>query len=437
MSLHPDIADVLAGESEGCVVEADCLNAMAAMPECSVESIVTDPPYGLSFMGKEWDHGVPGVPFWEGALRVAKPGAMLFAFGGTRTVHRLACAIEDAGWEIRDRMQWLYGTGFPKSHDISKAIDKAAGAEREVVGTTRGGVEAGGKYGDSHLCEADKYHDVTAPATEAAKLWDGWGTALKPAHEPIIVAMKPLDGTFAQNAQKWGVAGLWIDGGRIEGAVPQTTQGASSRVYGGGEGLCPNGNQPSQPHTAGRWPANIIHDGSAEVVGMFPQSKGQQGDVRGTEPSRTGGEGTNCYGEYGRVAQTKRGDEGSAARFFYCAKASKAEREKGLRGRLPCLKCGDVGSEAHSGKDGKPQKCHRNGHPTVKPLALMEYLCKLCATPTGGVVLDPFCGSGTTLVACKRLRRRFVGLDNDGESVATARARLGRSQRAQKGLFDG
>ena len=221
MSLHPDIAAVLAGESDGCIVCGDNLDVMRGMDECSVDTIITDPPYGLKFMGKSWDHGVPGVPYWAECLRVAKPGAMLLAFGGTRTHHRLMCAIEDAGWEIRDCIMWVYGSGFPKSHAIGKAIDKAAGAEREVVGS-KVGLPG---YSDTRESDESGYGGgwkdpkaecaITAPATDASKLWHGWGTALKPAYEPIILAMKPLDGTFAQNALKWGVAGLWIDGGRV------------------------------------------------------------------------------------------------------------------------------------------------------------------------------------------------------------------------------
>jgi site-specific DNA-methyltransferase (adenine-specific) len=197
----------------------DCLEVMADLEDNTIPTIITDPPYGLAFMGKDWDRGVPGVRYWKEALRVAKPGAMLLAFGGTRTHHRLMCAIEDAGWEIRDVLNWLYGSGFPKSHDISKAIDKAAGATREVVGPNRYAGRrtegSGPDNGDACYGQYAIPGNETAPSTPLAQTWDGWGTALKPAWEPIIVAMAPLDGTFAQNAEKWGVAGLWIDGGRI------------------------------------------------------------------------------------------------------------------------------------------------------------------------------------------------------------------------------
>jgi len=211
------------------LIHGDCLEEMPKLEENSIDTIITDPPYGLSFIGKNWDHGVPGVAFWEAALRVAKPGTMLFAFGGTRTVHRLAVAIEDAGWIIRDRMAWIYGSGFPKSHNISKAIDKAAGAEREQIPAT-GGLHSNRNLNDdgwSKIGTVSPMMDSQSPATPAAELWDGYGTALKPAHEPIILAMKPLDGTFAQNAQKWGVAGLWIDGGKV-GTEERTYKGAGA-----------------------------------------------------------------------------------------------------------------------------------------------------------------------------------------------------------------
>ena len=196
------------------LIRGDCLEVMATLEENSVDTIITDPPYGLEFMGKDWDHGVPGVPFWTAALRVAKPGAMMLAFGGSRTHHRLMVAIEDAGWEIRDVIMYVYGSGFPKSHDIGKAIDKAVGAEREVVSSER--KKAFG-YADrpwKHREDAN-INTITAPATDAARLWDGYGTALKPAYEPIIIAMAPRDGTFANNALTWGVAGINVDAGRV------------------------------------------------------------------------------------------------------------------------------------------------------------------------------------------------------------------------------
>ena len=296
----------------------DCLDVMATMPDASIDTIITDPPYGLAFMGKEWDHGVPGMPFWSEALRVAKPGAMLLAFGGTRTFHRLTCAIEDAGWEIRDCVMWLYGSGFPKSHDIGKAIDKAVGAEREIVGHN-----SSCRLGHNRNLNDDGWSKIgqqgapiTAPATPEAEQWDGWGTALKPAYEPVIVAMKPIDGTFAHNALTHGVAGLWIDGARV-GHTVETWP--SSRNYG------PNQKQPggkgetikTGPAPSGRWPANVIHDGSDEVTAGFPVTSGVSKGVRGRGGTKyANGKGfANTLAEVGQPIGF--GDTGSAARFFY------------------------------------------------------------------------------------------------------------------------
>lgn len=312
----------------------DCLDVMRELPADSVDSVITDPPYGLEFMGRDWDHGIPGVRFWTEALRVAKPGAMLLAFGGTRTFHRLAVAIEDAGWEIRDCVMWVYGSGFPKSHDIGKAIDRAAGAEREVVGT---GAHGKGSYsqGMSKKTGFRPYvaglpsennngqHAITAPATPAAQLWDGWGTALKPAWEPIIVAMKPRDGTFAENAQAWGVAGLWVDGGRVLGSEELAkAHEAQARLT-----LDPYDaialQMMADIERKDRWPANLIHDGSEEVVGLFPVTKnGGQNATSRTGKNRGGVTwGGKEVGDPTRYA----GDTGSAARFFMTCKEGDEE----------------------------------------------------------------------------------------------------------------
>ena len=400
----------------------NCLEGMQNMPDNSVDSIITDPPYALEFMGKDWDKVLPGVDIWREALRVAKPGSVLMAFGGTRTFHRLAVNIEDAGWEIRDCMMWLYGSGFPKSHNISKAIDKAAGAEREVVGekTTPDGKayscrtpNSSGEYNSqcSHnsLCGKTRHNNLlTAPATSEAQLWDGWGTALKPAWEPIIVAMKPIEGTFAQNALKWGVAGLWIDGGRIQGETIRTIQGQSTAqqagdMYGGKD----QRDKRLFENTSGRWPANVVLDEEAGEL-LDRQSGYSTSSGGGGRKKRGVGTGCGIYGKYGPKDLPKNvglGDSGGASRFFYCAKAGKKERNQNL-------------------PDGKT-----NRHPTVKPIKLMEYLCKLTKTPTSGVVLDPFCGSGSTLVAAQNTGRGFIGFDLDPESVQIAKHR---TQTAEK-----
>jgi site-specific DNA-methyltransferase (adenine-specific) len=366
------------------IIHGDCFDVLKNIPDSSIDLILTDPPYGLSFMGKNWDHGVPGVQFWIEALRVAKPGAHLFAFGGTRTFHRLAVAIEDAGWEIRDTIMWVYGSGFPKSLDVSKAIDKMAGANREVVGSKEVSDMRGGNFKTSN---GRILVNITAPATEDAKQWQGWGTALKPAFEPITVARKPLTGTVAENVLQWGTGGINIDGCRVgcEGKPVfingvERDRNRSSYDTGGS-------NRTGKITTQGRWPANFIHDGSEEVVGLFPETKSgkmKEGQIRTSKP---------LFGsKTDHIAETY-GDSGSAARFFNCAKASKSERGEG------------------------------NTHPTVKPLALMKYLLTL-GLPPGGTVLDPFCGSGTTALACKELGRNYICIEKELEYYQIACNRL-------------
>jgi len=240
------------------IFEGDCLEQMQIFDDNEIDAIVTDPPYGLKFMGKEWDHGVPGIPFWQEALRVVKPGAHMLAFGGTRTHHRLMVAIEDAGWEIRDTLGWLYGSGFPKSLDVGKAIDKVAGAERVVIGNTGRDPYRLIKFKEQDGCSRSPTNeDITTPATDAAKQWNGWGTALKPAWEPIILCRKPLEGTVAQNVLKWGTGGINIDGCRIEGEpwkAHDATGLATVKFF-------TNGDTPiihKEPHDKGRFPANLI-----------------------------------------------------------------------------------------------------------------------------------------------------------------------------------
>jgi len=339
----------------------------------SIDAIVTDPPYGLKFMGKKWDHDVPSVEIWREALRILKPGGYLLAFAGTRTQHRMACAIEDAGFEIRDMIAWVYGSGFPKSLDVSKAIDKAAGAEREVIGQGIPMGKSRGVYGDF----AENEYLLTAPATEAARQWDGWGTALKPALEPITMARKPIVGTVAANVLKWDTGGINLDGCRIEGE-PWTRPGSNavSGVYGD------FANDSARENSKGRFPANLIHDGSDEVTRLMPDDN---------------------------------------ARFFYVPKASAAEREIGLSDLL--LK--SAPEYCLHNNDGKKREHHarRNHHPTVKPIDLMRYLCRL-VTPPGGLVYDPFTGSGTTLIGAKLEGLQWVGSEMDPDYAEIARLRV-------------
>jgi site-specific DNA-methyltransferase (adenine-specific) len=387
---------------KGRLIVGDILEGLARLPDSCIAAIVTDPPYELGFMGKGWDKA--GVSFqvetWEACLRVLKPGGHMVVFGGTRTHHRMWCAIEDAGFEVREMLLWLYGQGFPKSLDVSKAIDKEAGAKRKVIGVSPNdrphSQVRGGRAFDKALDSGQEHAvlSITAPATDAAKRREGWGTALKPACEPILLARKPLaESNVAANVLKWGTGGLNIDGCRIPGMPPTTTQGKSSHIYGGGHGFAPEGQQVSQPSELGRWPANVLLD--EEAAGMLDEQSGDRPGMPRTTKRR--GDAPKGYGigvaPDDASMSPGYGDSGGASRFFYCPKAPKAERGKG------------------------------NKHPTVKPLALMQWLVRL-VTPPNGVVLDPFCGSGSTLIAAVREGHSFVGIDIDREYCAIAEQRL-------------
>lgn len=381
------------------LLQGDCAEKMRDIADNSIDAIVTDPPYGLSFMGKDWDYGVPCEVFWREALRVAKPGAHLLAFGGTRTYHRLACAIEDAGWEVRDCIMWVYGSGFPKSMDVSKAIDKMKGAKRKVVGTKLGlpGYSLAPSKGGSNTymgisgSDGDPVKEVqiTAPATDAAKQWNGWGTCLKPACEPIVVARKPLEGTIAANCLKYGTGTINIDGCRVPTETPVIVHSPARKT------LLDSGHKDlgTWANNKGRFPANLIHDGSDEVLALFPDTGKSTG---GRTIKRSGG-GDVGSGKKSEACWTNEdhgfGDSGSAARFFYCAKASRSERGEG------------------------------NIHPTVKPLALMRYLVRL-VTRKGGTVLDPFMGSGTTGIAAIQEGMEFVGIERDPHYLEIASRRI-------------
>jgi len=454
----------------------DCLDILPTLAECSIDSCVTDPPYGLSFMGRNWDHGVPGVAFWRQIYRVLKPGAHLVAFGGSRTYHRMACAIEDAGFEIRDSLMWVYGVGFPKSHDVSKGIDRVGGlpwvdfadlldglikssgytyasldralgvkssscywvrkdargglpprnhyerikellnppveftdlydrAEREVVAIERrknspSGIVSIGRE------SVEVERKITAPATEAAIKWQGWGTALKPAFEPIVLARKPLsESTVAANVLRWRTGALNIDGCRIGTETRTYTStgnpGANTQRFHGGDGRDPEiarayaEKSKLRPPTTveGRWPANVCHDGSDEVVEAFPTTAPAKAAARGgSNPNpmdwgNSRSDGTKVSGHFD--------NGGSAARFFYSAKASKADR---------------AGSK----------------HPTVKPVSLMQWLCRLI-TPPGGTILDPFAGSGTTGAAARLEGFRAVLIEREAEYQQDIRNRFATS----------
>jgi site-specific DNA-methyltransferase (adenine-specific) len=400
------------------LVQGDCLKVLKQLEACSVDSVVTDPPYGIAFMGKDWDsfratneaksQVVKGLgtgmrmttaqenrdyqewcrEWAEECFRVLKPGGWLLSFGGTRMYHRLAAGIEDANFELRDTIAWVYGSGFPKSMNVGKAIDKAAGAEREVVGGSstlcpdfpgpcKGHPTANGSLGGGVMRHAVK----SAPATAEAAQWEGWGTALKPALEPITLARKPLTGTVAANVLKHGTGALNIDGCRVGDEVrtyPLTMTAGNFETTGGGKNV-----KSGEVTVQGRWPANLIHDGSEEVVELF----------------------------------------GPAARFFYCPKAAKKERDLGCED-LP-IRRPDERTETGMGTFvEKGVLPGRNHHPTVKPVELMRYLCRL-VTPPGGLVLDPFCGSGTTGVAASLEGFEFLGIEREDEYLEIARRRLG------------
>ena len=398
------------------IYTGDCLDVLKTLPADSVDAIVTDPPYGLAFMGKKWDYDVPSEAIWRECLRVLKPGGHLLAFAGTRTQHRMAVRIEDAGFEIRDMIAWVYASGFPKSLDVSKAIDKAAGAEREVVGIRKVSLsDLGQGSGWNALDTSSGQYNYTAPATPAARKWAGWGTALKPALEPITVARKPLIGTVAENVLAHGTGALNVDGCRVAtgealGRFNNARTEGSSYIVQREAGLIDNSNG------LGRWPANLIHDGSEEVVGLFPDTKG------GTAVRRNSG-GHTFGGIFPKppMDDLGYGDSGSAARFFYCAKASAKDRDEGVAG---------VAGGMSGRRDGSMGSItmRKNTHPTVKPTDLMRYLCRL-VTPPGGTVLDPFMGSGSTGKAAMLEGFDFIGIERDAEYVKIAEARIGAARR--------
>ena len=573
------------------ILQGDCLEVLATLPENSVDTCITDPPYELGFMGKKWDSS--GIAFqpetWQAVYRVLKPGALLLAFGGTRTYHRIACAIEDAGFEIRDTIAWVYGSGFPKSYDISKGIDKQAGVQREVVGWNDNLTGRTRPDGNPVRFTDKADGNITAPSTPEAQLWHGWGTALKPAFEPIVVAMKPVDGTFVNNALTWGVAGLWIDGGRVgtetAGARASNSDGITRRNL--AFGMQEFEGNPTQ----GRFPANLIHDGSDEVKELFPHSNGAAAPVAKGQKEfggviygkfKTGGDdGASFYGDSGSAARffmtckqddlcslcltpkhsimsnidnseviqckslfannveksltttqattlniaqesvqdwliekavhfaksagnlcekcatsivrevveiktwdsknvvspviqdfignsnkciliqnlaqyaeiwdsidttptttslltlfgyasrvitnyIQETEKTAPKRFLYSPKASRSERNAGLEGVEPkwvdeTRKEGAVGG---NNPRNRGARADTNFHPTVKPLALMRYLVRLTKTPTGGVVLDPFMGSGTTGIACVLEGREFIGIEREQEYIEIAEKRI-------------
>jgi site-specific DNA-methyltransferase (adenine-specific) len=413
------------------LLHGDCIEKLKQLPDCSVDAVATDPPYGLSFMGKKWDYDVPSVDIWAECLRVLKPGGHLLAFAGTRTQHRMAVRIEDAGFEIRDMIAWVYGSGFPKSLDVSKAIDKAAGVEREVVARNKTKWTATGRnerYGKLDYFETDdgyEVREVTAPATPDAQKWAGWGTALKPALEPITVARKPLgEKTVAANVLAHGTGAINVDGCRVEGQAWAKNTSATAPL---GKPVETNSDHEwglkeieKHSHPQGRWPANLIHDGSDEVVGLFPETTSGKAGAN-PKPTSVKTEGWGNIGTNGHGVLF--GDTGSAARFFYAAKASKRDRNEGCEGLEKRELQGMNASPREGHGEVRNSNSYGNHHPTVKPTDLMRYLCRL-VTPPGGTVLDPFMGSGSTGKAAVLEGFGFIGIEREAEYLEIAKARI-------------
>ena len=397
------------------ILTGDALERLRELESSSFDAMLTDPPYGLAFMGKRWDYDVPSVDVWREALRVLKPGAHALIACGTRTQHRMAVNVEDAGFEIRDVIAWIYGSGFPKSHDVSKAIDRAAGAEREDVYADTRPNDLNTVYGKGLGVELLERR----PATPEAARWVGYGTALKPAMELWTLVRRPLEGTVAQNALEHGVGGLNVDGTRIPIDPDDRVRDAvwTSRTSTMRPGTTEDGERsPALRSELGRWPANVTHDGSAEVLEHFPDVPSGTRNVSGPFLAHANG-----------VPLTGFGDAGSAARFFYCAKADAAERDAGLRA-LPLVKGG-----AMRGEETRPDRptnhpWRHNPHPTVKPLALAAWLATLLLPPARDHprrLIVPFSGSGSELIGARLAGwDEVVGIELDPAYADLARARL-------------
>ena len=368
---------------------ADCKDVFPLLKE--IDACVTDPPYGLSFMGKAWDYDVPSVDIWNQVHDVLKPGSHLLSFFGSRTYHRGVIPIEDAGFDIRDQLMWLYGSGFPKSHNIGKAVDKLQGNEREVVGKKiRGDVQKAKQTGntfakaDANKNNKDIFGYGIEILTKGNSEWEGWGTALKPAHEPIVMARKPLTGTVAQTVLEHGTGGINIHECRVGDRVctkdKPTGDGIRSNQVFGVYGSC-----KTVELDQGRFPANVMHDGSDSVQEIF----------------------------------------GDKSRYFYCAKASKNDRDEGLNEFENKITQGMRSNDrpALVGDNESGRTNRKNNHPTVKPTELMRYLCRLI-TPKGGVVLDPFMGSGSTGKAAVAEGFSFVGIEMNENYFDIACARI-------------
>jgi DNA modification methylase len=477
------------------LLNGDCLDKLKELEDNSIDSIVTDPPYGLSFMGKKWDYDVPSQQIWEECMRVLKPGGHLLAFAGSRTYHRMAVRIEDAGFEIRDQIMWIYGSGFPKSMDISKQIDKKGGqnlswfidyvlevakekniskkeltmlfpskngkptgwlwnkknsqgitleqyntlkdfldlpfdnieeAEREVIGRGNAGLTGGTIANFS----GEKEFDITAPATDEAKEWEGWGTALKPAHEPIVMARKPLsENTVVDNVLEWGTGGINIDGCRISVDENDPNHRNTKPSKSGDSSMFGIGGVNYGQNIKGRFPANVIFD--EEAGKLLDEQSGISKSTGGRNGNKEGVGHNGMYGKYnGEVKDGNPGlgDVGGASRFFYCPKTSKTDRNEGLdefeeKTRSDMNKMMGKSGNFKTGSGNDRTTEFKNHHPTVKPTDLMLYLIRL-VTPKGGTTLDPFMGSGSTGKAAVRGGFDFVGIEREKDYFQIAEARI-------------
>src|SRR5210317_850048 len=402
------------------LLNGDCLDKLKELEDNSIDSVVTDPPYEIGFMGKGWDDsGIANNPqLWKEVLRVLKPGGHLLAFGGSRTYHRLAINVEDAGFEIRDQIMWIYGSGFPKSHNIGKSVDKLLGNEREVIGT-KGLNSFKGTTMRNHYGDYNKSFDEVNKLDRGFTPYEGWGTALKPAHEPIVMARKPFKGTVAQNVLEWGTGGININESRIgynDNDDPRIGKGYEWESKAEQFGEAKTTEKKEGWNTQGRFPANIIFDEEAgkildEQSGTTKSSKRGAHNNKKTEHTNTYTPPEAIYGDHNTY-----GDTGGASRFFYCPKASKKDRDEGMEQlQSKTIKGRDEGQDKTSiAYKARPTE-RKNIHPTVKPTDLMAYLVRM-VTPKGGTVLDPFMGSGSTGKAAKLEGFDFIGIELEEDS---------------------
>ena len=442
----------------------DCLEVMAGMEENSIDSIVCDPPYGLSkepdivdvlthwlagdkykhggggFMGKSWDSFVPGPEYWRACYRVLKPGGYILCFASSRTFDLMAIALRLAEFECHPFIAWVFGSGFPKATNLSKMLDKAAGAEREVLNSFSRSGRSGGILGK----ETEIIRDITAPATPEAQQWDGWfygKQSMKPAMEPVLLFQKPPKGRMVDNVLEWGTGAINVDGCRVGRDAEDVSGWSQSGSKASGNRAMSGANyaRDAKHDASGRWPANLIlsypedeydangkllpNPGKDEVLAGFPVTGASKQAERGK--GIDGATFKNVNGEMGGV-RGHNDNGGSAARFFYCAKSSKRDRNEGCEG----LEEKGKPSGGHGNKELDPisvamgsQRVSANHHPTVKPTDLMRYLCRLI-TPPGGLVLDPFCGSGSTGKGAVLEGFRFIGIEQDAEYIEIARRRI-------------